>query len=85
MATLSDFPIGTSFHYLGYRLIVIEHHEPPGRGSNCIICHYAPNVSGMIFSISFSAQSFDYLKAVIDDQRRRESKRDDTDSWGPSA
>lgn len=67
MADLTDFPIGTQFWYLHRHVCVMGHYDREG-SLKSFVAHYADE-NGVIHSIEFHAQTFDYLKDEIAAQR----------------
>jgi hypothetical protein len=65
-ATLSDFPIGTLFFYLGRTVVVVNHINASVNGM--LGLHYA-DMHGVIHNLTIGHAAFDYLKSVIDAQR----------------
>jgi hypothetical protein len=67
-ATLSDFPIGTTFCYKGVFVTVIEHRPENDIWPAGFKAHYVDK-DGRIRALHFTDLSFDYLLSVVNSQR----------------
>lgn len=65
-ATLTDFPIGTMFFYLGRAVVVVNHINASPSGM--LGLHYA-DLNGVIHNLTIGQPAFDYIKLLIAEQR----------------